>query len=104
MRNIDERSSSFDTSFTPRTSWFLTELTITVWTVFSNIIDQLGVVHTKLNLSFVPSCNVAWSGAGEKVVSHLSYVAFIYVFGFIIPVSIIVTCYVKIIKTVKLKV
>ena len=35
---------------------------------------------------------------------HLSYVAYIYTFGFIVPVTIIFTSYYKIIKTVKYKV
>ena len=34
----------------------------------------------------------------------MGYVFFIYVFGFIIPFTIIVTSYLKIIKTLKLKV
>ena len=35
---------------------------------------------------------------------HISYVAYIYTFGFIVPVTIIFTSYYKIIKTVKYKV
>ena len=32
---------------------------------------------------------------------HMAYVFYIYMFGFIIPVAIILTCYVKIIKTIQ---
>ena len=45
-----------------------------------------------------------WSGSGVDPMDHLSYVAYIYTFGFIVPVTIIFTSYYKIIKTVKYKV
>ena len=35
---------------------------------------------------------------------HMAYVFYIYMFGFILPVAIIFTSYLKIIKTIKLKV
>ena len=47
------------------------------------------------------SCGVKWDGTGIDPMLHISYVFYIYMFGFIIPVSIILTCYVKIIKTIK---
>ena len=50
------------------------------------------------------SCGVKWSGSGVDPMDHLSYVAYIYTFGFIVPVTIIFTSYYKIIKTVKYKV
>ena len=49
------------------------------------------------------SCGVKWSGIGEDLTMHVTYVFFIYLFGFIIPVSIIFTSYLKIIKTIKIK-
>ena len=45
-----------------------------------------------------------WNGSGRDPVDHISYVAYIYTFGFIVPVTIIFTSYYKIIKTVKYKV
>ena len=50
------------------------------------------------------SCGVKWNGSGQDPVDHISYVAYIYTFGFIVPVTIIFTSYYKIIKTVKYKV
>ena len=50
---------------------------------------------------FLYSCGVKWDGDGEDPMLHISYVLYIYMFGFIFPVSIILTCYVKIIKTIK---
>ena len=32
---------------------------------------------------------------------HMAYVFYIYMFGFILPAAIIITCYVKIIKTIQ---
>ena len=50
------------------------------------------------------SCGVKWVGSGENPTLHMAYVFFIYMFGFILPVAIIFTSYLKIIKTIKLKV
>ena len=43
-------------------------------------------------------------GTGEDSHMNKAYVFFIYMFGFIVPLAIIFTCYLKIIKTIKLKV
>ena len=50
------------------------------------------------------SCGVRWMGTGEDPDMNKAYVFFIYMFGFIVPLAIIFTCYLKIIKTIKLKV
>ena len=50
------------------------------------------------------SCGVKWNPSGEDPMMHMTYVFFIYMFGFIIPVTVIFTSYFKIIKTIKLKV
>ena len=50
------------------------------------------------------SCGVKWDGSGEDPMTHMAYVFYIYVFGFILPVSIIFSSYIKIIKTIKLQV
>ena len=57
--------------------------------------------HLMFHLFLFYSCGVKWDGAGKNPLLHISYVFYIYMFGFIIPVSIILTCYVKIIKTIK---
>ena len=43
-------------------------------------------------------------GTGEDHAMNITYVFYIYMFGFIVPLAIIFTCYLKIIKTIKLKV
>ena len=43
-------------------------------------------------------------GTGEDHIMNITYVFYIYMFGFIFPLTIIFTCYLKIIKTIKLKV
>ena len=51
------------------------------------------------------SCGVKWRRSEDvDPVWHLSYVAYIYTLGFMLPVSIISTSYYKIIKTIKFKV
>ena len=52
---------------------------------------------------FVFSCGVKWNGSDDGF-KHISYIAYIYIVGFFIPVSIIFTSYYKIIKTIKYKV
>ena len=47
------------------------------------------------------SCGVKWDGSGEDPMMHMAYVFYIYMFGFTLPVAIILTCYVKIIKTIQ---
>ena len=42
-------------------------------------------------------------GTGEDHAMNIAYVFFIYMFGFILPLAIIFTCYLNIIKTIKLK-
>jgi len=49
------------------------------------------------------SCGVKWMGTGEDHAMNITYVFYIYMFGFIVPLTIIFTCYLKIIKTIKLK-
>ena len=43
-------------------------------------------------------------GTGEDHVMNIAYVFYIYMCGFIFPLAIIFTCYLKIIKTLKQKV
>ena len=43
-------------------------------------------------------------GTGEDHTMSIGYVFYIYMFGFIFPFAIIFTCYLKIIKTIKIKV
>ena len=43
-------------------------------------------------------------GTGEDHLMNIAYIFFIYMFGFIFPLNIIFTSYLKIIKTIKLKV
>ena len=43
-------------------------------------------------------------GKGEDHEMNIAYVFYIYMFGFIFPLAIIFTSYLKIIKTIKLKV
>ena len=43
-------------------------------------------------------------GTGEDQVMNIAYVFYIYMLGFIFPLAIISTCYLKIIKTIKQKV
>jgi len=49
------------------------------------------------------SCGLKWDVTDTELgpVMYMAYVIYIYMFGFIIPVAIILTCYVKIIKTIK---
>ena len=50
------------------------------------------------------SCGVKWMGTGEDHLMNIAYVFYIYMCGFIFPLAIIFTCYLKIIKTTKQKV
>ena len=43
-------------------------------------------------------------GTGEDHAMNIAYVFYIYMFGFIVPFAIIFTCYLKIIKTITIKV
>ena len=43
-------------------------------------------------------------GTGEDHTMSIGYVFYIYMFGFIFPFAIIFTCYLKITKTIRLKV
>ena len=47
------------------------------------------------------SCGVVWSGAGEEegpLHRDLAYVCFIYTGGFLLPLAVISTSYIKIIR------
>ncbi|XP_023344028.1 rhodopsin, GQ-coupled [Eurytemora carolleeae] len=48
------------------------------------------------------SCGVKWAQADQNPVEHISFVAYIYMLGFVIPVIIIFTSYLKIIRTVNM--
>ena len=56
--------------------------------------------------SFNPfsSCGVKWVGSEDDRLHHMAYMFYIYMFGFIIPVSIVFSSYLKIVKTLKQKV
>ena len=46
------------------------------------------------------SCGVKWAGSEESdFVLNMSYVFFIYIFGFILPLAVISTSYMKIIRS-----
>ena len=55
-------------------------------------------------MHFFFSCGFKWSGYDLEAKLNLSYVAYIYTFGFVVPVSIISTSYYKIIKTIRIQV
>ena len=56
---------------------------------------------TMLSLS---SCGVLWAGSEKEHFMHLTYMFYIYGFGFILPGSVIFSSYLQIFKTIKLKV
>jgi len=47
------------------------------------------------------SCGVKWKPGAQSPALQMSYIAYIYCLGFIIPIIIIFTSYIKIIKTIK---
>ena len=59
---------------------------------------------SRVTYTLYSSCGVKWDPSGEDLRMHITFIFFIYMFGFIIPMVIIFTSYLKIIKTIKLKV
>ena len=67
------------------------------------MVKSLFYVHFPNIIKFF-SCGVIWGGTGQHPMNNLTYVTYIYTFGFVVPFTIISTSYYKIICTVKYRV